>query len=219
MYRPNTNKSKIFQTSQRLADIETGIKMVITVLKVYSKMKGPSVIQYRNYKNFPNDKFTNDLLNELIRSKIETLRLDIFVNTELRVLSKNAPVKKRYIRANEAPFMNKVLTKAIMKRSQLRNVFLKKRTLESQVAHNKQRNYCTSLLREEKRKYFENNDTFKISDSKMFWKTVKLMFSNESVNRESITLVRGHKLLSANLEVAETFNAFFPEYSKRAKKF
>ena len=70
--------------------------MAMTVLKVYSKMKGPSVIQYRDYKNFPNDKFRNDLLNELIRSKIETSRLDIFVYTELKVLSKNAPVKKTF---------------------------------------------------------------------------------------------------------------------------
>ena len=74
-----TNKSKSFRTS----------------LKVYFKKKEPSVIQYRDYKNFSNDKFRNDLLNELIRSKIETSRLDIFVNTVLKVLSKNAPVKKR----------------------------------------------------------------------------------------------------------------------------
>ena len=40
----------------------------------------------------------------------------------LKVLRKNALVKKRYLRANEAPFMNKVLKKAIMKRSELRNV-------------------------------------------------------------------------------------------------
>ena len=99
----------------------------MTVLKVYFKKKRPSVIQYCDYKNFSNDKFRNDLLNELIRSKIETSRLDIFVNTVLKVLSKNAPVKKRYIGANEAPFINKVLKKAIMKRSQLRNVFLKKK--------------------------------------------------------------------------------------------
>ena len=62
--------------------------------------EGPSVIQYRDYKNFSNDKFRNDLLNGLIRSKIETSRLDIFVNTVLKVLSKNASVKKSYIRAN-----------------------------------------------------------------------------------------------------------------------
>ena len=99
----------------------------MTVLKVYFKKTGPSVIQYRNNKNFSNDKFRNDLLNELIRSKTETSRLDIFVNTVLKVLSKNAPVKKRHIIANEA-LMNKVLKKAIMKRSQVRNVFPKKNT-------------------------------------------------------------------------------------------
>ena len=119
----------------------------MTILKVCFKKKGPSVIQYSDYKNFSNDKFRNELLNELTRSKIETSRLDIFVNTVLKVLSKNAPVKKSYVRANKAPFMNKVLKKAIMKKSQLRNVFLKKRTLESQVAYNKQGNYCIRLLR------------------------------------------------------------------------
>ena len=100
--------------------------MVMTVLKIYFKKKGTTVIQYRDYKNFSNNKFRNDLLNELIRSKVETSMLDIFVNTVLKVLSKNAPVKKSYIRAHEAPFTNKVLKKAIMKRSQLRKVFLKK---------------------------------------------------------------------------------------------
>ena len=53
-----------------------------------------------------------------------------FLLIQLKVLSKNAPVKKRYLRANEAPFMNKVLKKAIMKRSQLRNVFQKKKKEE-----------------------------------------------------------------------------------------
>ena len=51
----------------------------------------------------------------MIRSKIETSRFEIFVNTVLKVLSKNALAKKRDIRANEAPFMSKILKKAIMK--------------------------------------------------------------------------------------------------------
>ena len=121
---------------------------------------------------------------------------------------------KNDLRANEAPFMNKILKKAIMKRSQLRNAFLKKRTPESPVTYNKQRNYCTSLLRKEKRNYFENIDTSKISDKKMFWKTAKPMFSNKNVNRESITLGKGDKILSENLKIAETFNAFFSNIVK-----
>ena len=96
--------------------------MVTAVLKVYFEKKGPSVIQY-DYKNFSNDKFRNNVVNELIKSKIETSRLDIFVNTVLKLYSKNAPVKKCYIKANEDLFRNKVLKKAIMKRSQLKTSF------------------------------------------------------------------------------------------------
>ena len=57
-----------------------------------------------------------------------------------------------FFRANEARFMNKVLKKAIMKRSQRRGAFLKKKkktnkkTLESKLAYKEQRN---SLQRKE----------------------------------------------------------------------
>ena len=43
----------------------------------------------------------------------------------------------------------------------------------------------------------------------MFWKTVKPIFPNKSVKRESVTLVKGDKILSKNLEVAQGFNVFF----------
>ena len=43
----------------------------------------------------------------------------------------------------------------------------------------------------------------------MFWKTVKPMLSNESVYRQSITLVKDNKTLPEKLNVAETFNVFF----------
>ena len=71
----------------------------------------------------PGIQFMHMRVNELIRSKIETSRLDVFVNTVLNVLSKNTPVKKRYVRANETPFMSKVLNKTITKRLQLRDFF------------------------------------------------------------------------------------------------
>ena len=48
----------------------------------------------------------------------------------------------------------------------------------------------------------------------MFWKTVKPIFSNKSVKRESVTLLKGDKILSKNLEVAQTFNAFFSNIVK-----
>ena len=40
------------------------------------------------------------------------------------ILEKHPPTKKKYIQANQAPFITKTLSKEIMKKSHLRNKFL-----------------------------------------------------------------------------------------------
>ena len=69
-----------------------------------------------------------------------------------RVLDSHAPQKKRYIRANQRPFITSELNKAIMNRSRLRNRYLKLRTSESKIAYTKQRNYTVNFY-ERKRKF------------------------------------------------------------------
>ena len=68
-------------------------------------------------------------------------------------LQKQGPIKKRYARANQAPYTNKKLSKEIMKRSRLRNKFLNTRSDLDRKAYNKQRNYVVSLLRKEKNNF------------------------------------------------------------------
>ena len=46
----------------------------------------------------------------------------------LSIFDKHAPLKYKYIRADQAPFMNKTLLKAVMKRSKHRNKSLKTKT-------------------------------------------------------------------------------------------
>ena len=50
-------------------------------------------------------------------------------------------MKEKYVRANNAPFMNKALSKAIMIRSRLRNKFLRNPVKTNKMKYNKQRNY------------------------------------------------------------------------------
>ena len=68
-------------------------------------------------------------------------------------LDKHAPTKIRYARANQAPYMNKKLSKKIMKRSRFRTKFLNTRSDLDRKAYNKQRNYVVSLLRKEKNSF------------------------------------------------------------------
>ena len=49
--------------------------------------------------------------------------------------------------------MNKTLSKEIMKRSNLRNRYLKSRSEEDRQGFRKQKNLCASLLRKTKRSY------------------------------------------------------------------
>ena len=69
----------------------------------------------------------------------------MFKTNLVNIFNEHTPLKKRYVRANQAPFMNKRLSKEIMTRSRLRNKFLKTKTDANRKAYNKQRNYCVSF--------------------------------------------------------------------------
>ena len=103
--------------------------------------KKPRVI-HRQYKNFRNDYFRIVLENALLKYDINSIDYDNFIKTFLTVLDKHDPIKKKYLRVNHANLVAKQLRKAIMKRSKLRNDFLKDRNDASQNTYRKQRNFC-----------------------------------------------------------------------------
>ena len=83
--------------------------------------------------------------------------------------------------------MNKSLTSAHMKRSRLRNLYLKDKAGTSRIAYIKQRNYCVSLLRKTKKGHYANLDEKDVADNKQFWKTFKPLLSNKVKSSERIT--------------------------------
>ena len=74
------------------------------------------------------------------------------------------------------PFMNKSLSRAFMRRRQLRNTYLKKRSETNRLTYAKQRNFCVSLLRKTKKDYYANVNEKDTADNKSFWQTVKPLF-------------------------------------------
>ena len=80
-------------------------------------------------------------------------------------------------------------------RSKLRNKFLKSRSNKNREAYKKQRDLCVSLLRQNKKDYYENLDIKSVTDNKMSWKTVVPLFSNKSKRSNKITLSENEKLI------------------------
>ena len=104
--------------------------------------------------------------------------------------------------------MNKTLSKEIMKRSNLRNKYLKSRSEEDRQRFRKQRNLCVSLLRKTKRSYYSNFNEKNVIDNRKFQKTVKPILSNKFVNNEKITLVDNGKIITNDKEIAKVLNFF-----------
>ena len=169
-----TNKWRCFQNS---TVVETGLsdhhKLTITVMRCFFKKQPPITITYRDYKNFNPQLFRNELLKELYNVHKGKIDYETFEEIVVRLLSIFAPIKERYIRANNAPFMNKTLSKAVMTRSRLRNRFTKNPTPENKFNYTKYRNYCTGLFRKIKKSYYNNLDVKLIMDNRKFWKAVK----------------------------------------------
>ena len=62
---------------------------------------------------------------------------------------------KKHVRGNQMPFFDKELSRAIMTRTKLRNNFLQNKSEENRKLYAKQRNFCVSLLRNVKKRYYE----------------------------------------------------------------
>ena len=126
-----TNRSRGFQNSRTF---KTGLfdfhKKTLTILKLSFPKQKPIILNYHNYKFFINTLFRDQVLNKLIRSnfQISDKGLKHFKATCLSVVNTIAPLKSRFIRANQAPFINKEIQRGVMVRSKLRKKFLKSRS-------------------------------------------------------------------------------------------
>ena len=93
------------------------------------------------------------------------------------MLDRNAPDKKKELRADSKPYVTKAMWKAIIKRSELATKYLARPNEENQKAFKNQRNFCNRLYKKEQRKYYDNLDLRKITGKRKFWNTVKPFLS------------------------------------------
>ena len=100
----------------------------------------------------------------------------------LKELNKHAPLKKKFLRHSNNPFMTKDLRKQIMVQSKLRNIFNKNRNYENWCECKRQCNLCLNLSRKRKMIFYKTLDKKQVSDNKVFWKNVKPFFSKDGVN-------------------------------------
>ena len=112
--------------------------MSLTVMKLFYNKQKPKIIQYRKYKGFSDEAFMHELESTLAR--FSQISFGTSKSTVDNILQKHAPIKKRYVGANQTSFINSKIHKEVMRRTRLRNKFIDSKTDADRRAYNKQRN-------------------------------------------------------------------------------
>ena len=93
--------------------LETGLsdhhKMCITVSRAQLPKMKPNTVTYRTYKYFKKCDFKCELSNALCNQS--NVGYDDFETVFMNTLNMHGPMKRKVVRANEAPFMNKEIKK------------------------------------------------------------------------------------------------------------
>ena len=139
-----------------------------------------------------------------------TMTYDDFEDIFMSTLDHHAPEKKKTIRGNHAPFISQSLSKAIMHRSKLKNIYNKNPNDLNKFAYKKKRNLCVNLLRKEKKKHYDNLDLRLVGDNRKFWHTIRPLFSEKNKSStNNIVLVENNIITTNEKEVAEKLNNYF----------
>ena len=203
-----TNSPRSFQNTITLASGLSDFHiMILTILKSIFPKARPKQIVYRKFKNLGLKNFKNK-----IRTKMQSIdKYETFEEKFLKVLNKHAPLKKKFIRANHAPYMTKNLRKAITKRSQLENKYIRNSTVENMNKYKKHKNFCSKLYKKERKKFYYQLDIKNITDNKLFWKTMKPFLSDKCTYASKISLVHNDNVISDDQKLADIFHNFFEQ--------
>ena len=200
-------------------------KVSLTFLKSHIARLKPCKISYRCYKNFIEEDFLFDLRNNFSKnldfengSKSSSNDLyDSLVNTLTLTINTHAPVKSKYIRGNQASFMNRELSKAIMYRSKLKSKYRGNKTPENREKYKAQRNKCVYIRREAIKKKFSNTISCGVISSKDFYKLVKPYLSEKgALTNNDITLVDDDEIVTDRKRIVEIFNKYYVNIVKIA---
>ena len=201
----STNKPLSFKNTNVS---ETGLsdchKLISTFLKSNVSRLKPHKIYYRSYKNFDEEKFMEDVAATNFSFKTNDANENYFLLTDKfsKIVDKHAPLKRKVLRGNHAPFINKELRKAIYTRTRLKNKFNKIPSEENKILYKKQRNICVSLRKKAIKRYFSEIASKGIMTNKDFWKVIKPFLTNKGcLTNSDIMLIDNDQMITDDKKI------------------
>ena len=206
------NKPNFFQKKKKNA-IETGFsdhyKVICTFLKsCYDKLK-PKTFCYRSYKKFNEANFLNGVKNCDFSLKTDDPNEKYYFLTNFFInnVNNHAPLKKKFMRRNQAHFITINLRKEIYSRNRLGNKFCKNPIKENEKLYKKQRNICVALKMKCIKEYFHNISNNNAFTNRKVWNFIRPFDVNKGLlNSSEIMLRQKNKIFTNTKEIVQVLN-------------
>ena len=159
-------------------------------------------------------------MNELDSALARFSQISFGTFTVDNILQKHAPIKKRYVRANQASFINSKIHKEVMRRTCLRNEFTDSKT----DADRKTLLLCKSD-KKRKKGYYSNFKIRDVADNKTFWRKVKSFFRKGKFTKKNLLVEKRNDLsgpeISSDVEkvISDDIEIAICEHSSQSKNF
>ena len=184
----------------------------------FSRLK-PKIFHYRNFKRSDEQKFIVDVKNADFSFEIDdpNENYSALTKTFSLIVEKHAPLKKKIVRGNHAPFITKDLRKAIYTRSRLKNKFIKNPSDVNQKLYKRQRNRCVAIRKKSIKQYFSNVTNRGIVTNREFWKTMKTFLTNKGCLDNIDIMLRGdNEMIIEDKRLAKLFNEHYINIVERS---
>ena len=189
----------------------------------YVERRKPIDIFKRNYSNFDENKFLDDIAIQDWNSNNNTnIYFDNFLTTLENCLEKHAPMKKlnkKQIQKISKPWISNYITKLISHRERLFNK--KKRnplSIEIKRAYTLFRHRITREIKA-KKEYYKNYLQVNMNNMKNLWKGIKNILNINNKGDSNISqLSLDGKTITGNKGMANSFNKFFTEVGPNLDK-
>ena len=197
-------------------NVSIGVSDFHNFICAATRLHAPSNVKrriiYRSYKHFDENNFNADLrvvpfhVCDVFDDMDDVMWSYHYLLNE--VVDAHAPMKTKFLKRPQLPYMNGLLRKAINVKSMLKRKFVRCNNKANWNKYKHQRNLVTSLKRQSIKEYF-NLRCNKQPNSKEFWKTIGPFMSGSQCSESNISLLEQGKLITKPEEVCSVFNDYF----------
>ena len=154
------------KTDEAFPESQFIIEVFSEPYRLYCTVNGRGILLYLREDVLPNaskrlqsvrsDKIRAELNNQILKCDLNNMEYQHFLNLFTEILSKHAPLKKKYLRANQGRLMTKDLHKAKMNRSRFYNKFLRNKTKFLRKEYRKQQDFVVISCEKPKKMILQN---------------------------------------------------------------